>query len=97
MASKYCQDIELPAALKRRAETGVDVLPLIIRETAGWKKCVGKWDDEIEGVALGKLNALPSSGTPVHDFRPTDNGWANIAEGIERVVEARNKRAQPKQ
>jgi hypothetical protein len=59
MASNYCQDIELPTAMK--------------------------------------LRALPSSGTPVHDFRPTDKGWANIAEGIERVVQARIKRVQSKQ
>lgn len=96
MASRYCQDIELPAAIKRRAKAGVDVLPLIIRETAGWKKYVVKWDGEVEGVALGKLNALPSSGKPVHDWKPNDKGWANIAEGIERVVEERNKRAHPR-
>lgn len=89
MASDYCQNIELPAAMKRRAEAGVVVLPLIIRDTAGWQKCIVKWDDKVEGVALGKLNVLPSSGKPVHDWRPTDRGWANIAEGIERVVKER--------
>jgi hypothetical protein len=46
---------------------------------------------------LGKLNALPSSGKPVHDWKPTDKGWSNIAEGIERVIEARNRGNQPKQ
>lgn len=94
MASEYCQNIELPAAMKRRAEAGVEVLPLIIRETAGWKKYEVKFDNQVEGVVLGKLNALPSSGKPVHDWKPTDKGWASIADGIERVVEARNKRVQ---
>ena len=97
MASPYCQNIELPAAMKHRAEAGVDVLPLIIRESHGWKKYEVKWDNQVEGVVLGKLNALPSSGKPVHDWKPADKGWSNIAEGIERVIEARNRGNQPKQ
>lgn len=83
--------------MKRRAEAGVEVLPLIIRETAGWKRYEVKFDEQVEGVALGELNVLPSSGKPVHDWKPTDKGWASIADGIERLVEARNKRSQAKQ
>ncbi len=94
MASEYCQSIELPAAMKRRAEAGVEVLPLIIRETAGWKKYKVKFDDQVNGVTLGKLTVLPSSGKPIHDWKPTDKGWASIADGIERLVEARNKGSQ---
>lgn len=80
MASDYCQDIELPAAMKRREDSGVAVLPVIIRETHGWKT------HPVEGITLGKLNALPLSGKPVPDWPTQDKGWANIAAGIERVA-----------
>ncbi len=72
-ASTYCNDIEIPAAMKRRAEAGVVVIPIIIRTTAGWRSIPAG------DTTLGKLNALPSSGKPVHDWKPADKGWANIA------------------
>ncbi len=80
MHSDYCQEIELPAAMKRRADAGVAVLPVIIRETHGWENYT------VESVPLGKLNALPTSGKPVPDWPTQDKGWANIAAGIERVA-----------
>lgn len=61
-------------------EAGVDVLPVIIRETHGWKT------HKVDGVTLGKLNALPASGKPVPDWPTHDKGWANIAAGIERLA-----------
>ena len=76
--------------MQRRAEAGVVVLPLIIRETASWKEYEIQWDDKVKGVALGKLNVLPSSGKPVPDWKRADKGWANIAEGLERVVKERS-------
>lgn len=85
LSSKYCVNIEIPAAMKRRAEAGVAVIPIIIREV--------EWRDQPAGeTTLGKLNALPSSGKPVPDWPTRDKAWANIAAGIKRIAEDLRKR-----
>lgn len=78
--SKYCYEIELPKAMARQAKNQARVIPVVIRSTNAWEKLpAGK-------LILGKLNALPSSAKAVPKWRPQDDGWADIAAGIERVA-----------
>jgi hypothetical protein len=78
--SRYCYEVELPKAMARQAKNQARVIPIVIRPTNAWDKLpAGK-------IVLGKLNALPSSAKPIPRWRPQDEGWANIAEGIERVA-----------
>tara|TARA_R110002072_G_scaffold302710_2_gene487619 strand:- start:127672 stop:130725 length:3054 start_codon:yes stop_codon:yes gene_type:complete len=87
-ASDYCMTIELSRAM-RRHQSGADnvaVLPVIVSPTTGWKK------QKAEGVKLGDLNALPEAGKEIPKWKPQDNGWANVAAGVERAAEALRKK-----
>ena len=86
VASKYCYEIELQQAMERHAKGEVCVLPIIIRTTHDWKKLpAGK-------LLLGSLNGLPESGKPIPKWKPQDDGWANVAAGVQRAAEALLKR-----
>lgn len=86
VASKYCYEVELQAAMQRHAKNEVCVLPIIIRATNAWKRLpAGE-------LLLGSLNALPESGKPVPKWKPSDEGWANVAAGVERAAENLRKR-----
>ncbi|MBC7817749.1 MAG: leucine-rich repeat domain-containing protein [Planctomycetaceae bacterium] len=86
VASDYCFEKELPIALEMHEQGRACVLPVILETTV-------RWQDLPSGkFKLGQLNALPTSGKPLPRWRRND-GWADVAAGIERAAVAfRGKR-----
>ncbi|MFM9961929.1 MAG: COR domain-containing protein [Planctomycetaceae bacterium] len=90
VASEYCCEIELPAAMQRHENQEATVLPIIIRYTHGWQ------DLKPGKLRLGELNALPKFGIAIPKWAPQETGWADIAAGVERAAEAARKRMSEK-
>ena len=75
--SYYCYEIEHADAMKKHRDGTAEVIPIIVATTHGWTR-----------LPFGRLNALPTSGKPIPNWKPNqDAGWANVAAGIERVAE----------
>ena len=77
IASRFIQDEELPKLLKRRIESGLRVVPVIV------KPC--PWQSE---PVIKDIQVLPRDGKPVITFSK-DNGdrdqvWTDIAKAIEK-------------
>jgi internalin A len=83
--SKYCYEKELKIAMTRHEKGEACVIPIIIRATHAWPK-----------LPFGRLNALPDSGKAIPQWKPQDNGWANVAQGVERAVNGLRAAAPPK-
>ncbi|HYM61611.1 MAG TPA: toll/interleukin-1 receptor domain-containing protein, partial [Thermoanaerobaculia bacterium] len=77
VSSKYCYEIELDEAMNKHEAGTAAVIPIIVRPTNAWNK-----------LPFGKLNALPESSKPIPKWSPQDDGWANVAAGVERAAEA---------
>jgi internalin A len=75
IASEYCYDREMMAALERHDKGEARVIPVIVRDV--------NW----ETAPFAKLQALPKDGRAVAKWRPRDSAWKNVAAGIEKVVE----------
>lgn len=76
LASDYCFDVELKEAMKMHEAGAARVVPVILRP-CDWK-----------GAPFGKLQALPTDGTPVTKWPDRDEAFANVVEGIRSVTEA---------
>ena len=77
IASRFIQDEELPKLLKRRIESGLRVVPIIV------KPC--PWQSE---PVIRDIQVLPRDGKPIITFSK-DNGdrdqvWTDIAKAIEK-------------
>ena len=75
MNSDYCYSTEMKRALERDKRNEARVIPIILRPV--------DWQD-----VLGKLQALPTDGTPVVDRRwhTSDEALYSVAQGIRKVV-----------
>ncbi len=82
LASDYCHDVEMKAALKRHNEGEACVVPIIARPV--------DWN----GALFGKLQALPKDAKPVTTWGNRDEAWLNVAQGIRRAVEELRKRSE---
>lgn len=76
MASDYCTDVEVKRAMERNDEETALVIPVILRP-CDWTK-----------APFGKLQALPTNGKPAMKWKPSDDAFVNITEGI---LKAANK------
>jgi hypothetical protein len=76
MASDFCYSIEMTQAIARHDANQARVIPILLRPTA-WK-----------GAPFANLQALPSDNKAVTSWPNQDEAFVNIAEGIQRVVEA---------
>jgi hypothetical protein len=79
--SKYCYETELVEAMKKHEEGTAVVIPIIVRATNAWAK-----------LPFGKLNVLPAQGKPIAKWATHDDGWANVAYGVERAAEKLKER-----
>jgi len=70
VASDYCCDVEMKAALSGRAR----VIPIIVRDC--------KWDL----AEFASLQILPRNGRPVQQSRPRDRAWRQIADELESII-----------
>ncbi len=75
LASDYCYDIEMRRALERHARGEAIVVPVILRPV------------EWHGAPFAHLQALPKDAKPIIKWRPRDDGFKDVAEGIRRVIE----------
>lgn len=73
--SNYCYDTELAAAMKKHEAGTAEVIPIIVRPTNAWTN-----------LPFGKLNALPDMGKAIPKWPTQDEGWTNVAAGVERVA-----------
>jgi hypothetical protein len=76
LASHFCQDVELTAALGRWETRDATVIPVIVR------------DCDWQASALAGLQALPSGARPVRQWPDRDEAWAHVTRQIRAVVEA---------
>ena len=83
LASKYIREKELKIALKRRESGEARVIPVILEECLWKKRAVFK--------GFTKLQALPKNAKPVRSWVPQRNGWYDVAEKLEEIVEDLNK------
>ena len=81
VASQYCYKVELERAMQRQDDSDACVIPIVIRKTNAWEK-VPAGDR-----TLGDLNGLPQFGKPITSFNPRDDGWAQVAAGIQAAAE----------
>jgi len=75
LASDYCYELEMKAAMERHERGEARVIPIILRP------CM--WQD----APFSKLQVLPRDGKPVVNWPSPDDGFLNVAEGIRAVVQ----------
>lgn len=74
--SDFCYEKELAEAMKKHEEGEAAVVPVIVRSTNAWTK-----------LPFGKLQALPAGGKPIPRWPTQDDGWADVARGVEQAAE----------
>ena len=75
MASKYCWNKEVQAALQRHKEGTAQVVPIILKPAL--------WQD----TPLGQIQALPRDAKPVTLWGDPDAAFEDVARGIRDIVE----------
>jgi tetratricopeptide (TPR) repeat protein len=75
LASDYCHDVELRYAMKQHEQGNARVIPVILRP-CDWKTTI-----------FAKLQALPTDGKPVIDWKTRDNAFLNVVEGIRKALD----------
>jgi tetratricopeptide (TPR) repeat protein len=75
MASDYCSEVELEAAMNRHARRLSRVVPILLRPT----------DWETSDIA--KLNFLPTDAKPITTWPNEDEAFNNVVKGIRRIVD----------
>jgi subtilisin family serine protease len=77
IASEYAWCKEMTVAVRQHDEGHSVVVPVIVRR-ADW-----------HSSPFGKLTALPRDGRPITEWDNQDAAWADVAEGVRRLVTAR--------
>jgi hypothetical protein len=75
MASDYCNSVEMRRALDRHGLGEARAIPVILRPV--------DW----QSSPIGKLQALPTDGRAVSNWKDREEAFMNIAQGIRKVVE----------
>jgi tetratricopeptide (TPR) repeat protein len=75
MASNYCYDVEMRRAMERHEAKEARGIPVILRPV--------DWQD----APFGKLQALPTGGTPITTWSNQDAAFVNVVHGIRTVVQ----------
>lgn len=76
LASDYCTEIEMDAAIRKHIERTGFVIPIILRHAEGWE------DHGPKVCKLGDIQSLPTNGRPVTDYENHDHAWALVTKGI---------------
>ncbi|MGI8866083.1 MAG: toll/interleukin-1 receptor domain-containing protein, partial [Rubrobacteraceae bacterium] len=79
IASDYAYGKELTFALKRQADEGAVVIPIIVRPCA--------WNASPVASPLAQLQALPRDGEAVTLWPNRDEAWLDVVRGMDRVAE----------
>lgn len=75
LASDYCNDVELKQAMEQDRRGSARVIPVILRP-CDWKTAI-----------FAELQALPTGGKPVIKWKPLDDAFLNIVEGIRKALD----------
>ena len=70
----YVWDVEIKTAMERHERREAIVVPIVLRHC--------DWTD----LAFGKLNALPSKGTPVSSYADKDVAWLEVVNRIKALL-----------
>jgi hypothetical protein len=70
MASEYCWNVEVRKALERERRGEAVVVPVILR-SCDWKV-----------ANFAHLQALPRDAKPIASWKPRDQGWTSVVEGV---------------
>ncbi|WP_417498209.1 toll/interleukin-1 receptor domain-containing protein [Maricaulis sp.] len=81
LASGYCFDVEMKAALKRQDDGLMRIVPIIL-QPCEWK-----------ASPLGHLLATPTDGVPVSDWTNRESAFLSITQAIRKIVEAPKKQS----
>jgi len=74
LTSRYCRQVELPAALDLHDCGLARAIPLILRPCA--------WQE----TALGRLLAIPRGGKPITEWAERNDAWTEAARAIDSVI-----------
>jgi len=74
LASDYCNDVELRYAMGQHEQGKACVIPVILRP-CDWKTAI-----------FAKLQALPTDGKPVINWKTRDDALLNVVEGIRKAL-----------
>jgi hypothetical protein len=83
LASRYCQQIELPASLNLH-DCGLAVVIPIIIKTCPWQE-----------TSLARLQAVPAGGTAILESHDPATTWADAARAILRKIDLVRTTVQP--
>lgn len=75
IASDYCYDLEMKAAMERHEKREARVIPIIL-SPVDWQK-----------APFAKLQAVPRDGKPVTQAPSRDQAWLEVVQAIRQVVE----------
>ncbi len=73
--SDFCYEIEMSRALLRHESGDARIIPVIVRPV------------DLQGLPIGKIQALPKDGKPVTSWPNRDDAWLNVAQGIRKTIE----------
>jgi TIR domain len=74
IASKYCWNKEVQAALQRHKRGEARIIPIILKPTV--------W----QNTPLGQLQALPTGAKPVTQWNDQDAALEDVVQGLQKVV-----------
>ena len=74
LASPFCYGKEMKQAIERHEHDQARVIPIILRP-CDWRE-----------APFGKLQALPTDGMPITDWRSRDKAFLDIAVGIRKAI-----------
>jgi len=75
LASDYCYDLEMTRAMERHEAGEARVIPIILKAVDNWY-----------GAPFGKLQAFPKDAKPVIQWKPQNDAFVNIAQGIRQAA-----------
>jgi hypothetical protein len=79
LASRYCKQVELPAALEMHDQGLVRAVPIILRPC------------EWQATPLGRLQAIPRNGRPVTEWTDRSDVWSEVTRGVQIAIEELNQ------
>ncbi|MBV9688245.1 MAG: TIR domain-containing protein [Ktedonobacteraceae bacterium] len=83
VASDYCYGIELQRALERQSRSEARVIPILLRQV-DWQH-----------LPFAHLQCLPRNACPITSWSNQDEAFADVAQGIHRVLDQLRRSSQP--
>jgi tetratricopeptide (TPR) repeat protein len=80
--SDFIYGVELRLAFERHRSGTARVIPILVRQLSNWHKL------PFGDMALGELGALPDNSKCITRWKPADEAYKNIVDGIEKAVKS---------